>query len=200
MLDTPCSEVVWRVLATHSIRQFPLHFPFRDSPCVITSQLVSSSNSSSNISSIFSVRYLTCRSIRCWQFGQYNTSFCYVNFSKWTFFSMRDIGRDYRSDFRCNSCFCSANLSYKSNIYSVLYQTEKLLSHGARSCKTWYFSHVFSIWYVTLSSCAYALERERRQSEVEEEVPFVFHALKPASLSSNRSWLEKYDWTLLSKS
>jgi len=27
MLDTPCSEVVWRVLATHSIRQFPPHFP-----------------------------------------------------------------------------------------------------------------------------------------------------------------------------
>jgi len=27
MLDTPCSEVVWRVLATHSIHQFPLHFP-----------------------------------------------------------------------------------------------------------------------------------------------------------------------------
>ena len=27
MLDTPCSEVVWRVLATHSIRQFPLHRP-----------------------------------------------------------------------------------------------------------------------------------------------------------------------------
>jgi len=27
MLDTPCCEVVWRVLATHSIRQFPLHFP-----------------------------------------------------------------------------------------------------------------------------------------------------------------------------
>jgi len=29
MLDTPSSEVVWRVLATHSIRQFPLHFPSR---------------------------------------------------------------------------------------------------------------------------------------------------------------------------
>jgi hypothetical protein len=29
MLDTPCSEVVRRVLATHSIRQFPLHFPSR---------------------------------------------------------------------------------------------------------------------------------------------------------------------------
>ena len=28
MLDTPCSEVLWRVLATQSIRQFPLHFPF----------------------------------------------------------------------------------------------------------------------------------------------------------------------------
>ena len=27
MLDTPCSEVVWRVLATHCIRQFPLPLP-----------------------------------------------------------------------------------------------------------------------------------------------------------------------------
>ena len=41
MLDTPCSEVVWRVLATHSIRQFPLHFPSRASPCGITFQLES---------------------------------------------------------------------------------------------------------------------------------------------------------------
>ena len=39
MLDTPCSEVVWRVLATHSIRQFPLHFPSRASTRVITFQL-----------------------------------------------------------------------------------------------------------------------------------------------------------------
>jgi hypothetical protein len=39
MLDTPCSEVVWRVLATHSIRQFPLHFLSRASPCAITLQL-----------------------------------------------------------------------------------------------------------------------------------------------------------------
>jgi len=39
MLDTPCSQVVWRVLATHSIRQFPLHFPYRASPCAITFQL-----------------------------------------------------------------------------------------------------------------------------------------------------------------
>ena len=39
MLDKPCSEVVWRVLATHSIRQFPLHFPSRASPYAITFQL-----------------------------------------------------------------------------------------------------------------------------------------------------------------
>jgi hypothetical protein len=39
MLDTPCSEVVWRILATHSIREFPLHFPSRASPCAITFQL-----------------------------------------------------------------------------------------------------------------------------------------------------------------
>ena len=40
MLDTPCSKVVWRVLATHSIRQFPL-LPSRTSPCAITFQLAS---------------------------------------------------------------------------------------------------------------------------------------------------------------
>ena len=39
MLDTPSSEVLWRVLATHSIRQFPLHFPSRSSPCAITFHL-----------------------------------------------------------------------------------------------------------------------------------------------------------------
>jgi len=41
MLHTPCSEVVWRVLATHSICEFPLHFPSRASPCAITFQLES---------------------------------------------------------------------------------------------------------------------------------------------------------------
>ena len=44
MLDTPCSEVVLRVLATHCIRQFPLHFPSHTSPCAITFQLDSSTN------------------------------------------------------------------------------------------------------------------------------------------------------------
>jgi len=39
MLDTPLSEEVWRVLATHSICQFPLHFPSCVSPCAITFQL-----------------------------------------------------------------------------------------------------------------------------------------------------------------
>ena len=44
MMDTPCSEVVWRVLATHSIRQLPLHFPSRASPCAITFQLESTTS------------------------------------------------------------------------------------------------------------------------------------------------------------
>jgi hypothetical protein len=39
MLDTPCSEVVWSVLAAHSIRQFPLHFLPLALPCAITFQL-----------------------------------------------------------------------------------------------------------------------------------------------------------------
>jgi hypothetical protein len=41
MLDTPRSEVVWRILPIHSIRQFPLRFPSRASPCAVTIQLVS---------------------------------------------------------------------------------------------------------------------------------------------------------------
>jgi len=41
MLDTPCSEVVWRVLATHSIWQFPLHFPSHASSYAIRFQLSS---------------------------------------------------------------------------------------------------------------------------------------------------------------
>jgi len=39
MLDTPCYKVVWRVLATHSICQFPLHFPSHASLCAFTFQL-----------------------------------------------------------------------------------------------------------------------------------------------------------------
>ena len=39
MPDTVCSEVVWRVLATHCSQQFPFHFPSRASPCAITFQL-----------------------------------------------------------------------------------------------------------------------------------------------------------------
>jgi len=42
MLDTPCSEEVCRVLATHSNRQCPLHFHSRASPCTITFHLDSS--------------------------------------------------------------------------------------------------------------------------------------------------------------
>ena len=78
MLPTPCSQVVWRVLANHSIRQFPLHFPSRVSPCAITFQLDSTSccsmrriTSSRNVLGIFRgqnrgrvLRQLTASGIR----------------------------------------------------------------------------------------------------------------------------------------
>ena len=51
MLNTPCSEAVWRVLATHSIRQCPLHFPSRASPCAVTFQLESTAASIMNVDS-----------------------------------------------------------------------------------------------------------------------------------------------------
>jgi hypothetical protein len=47
MLDTPCSEVVWRVLATHSIRQFPSCA----SLCAITFQLESTCIDALNMTS-----------------------------------------------------------------------------------------------------------------------------------------------------
>jgi len=48
MLDKQCSEVVWRVLATLSIRLFPLHFPSRASPCAIIFQLESTTQTNKN--------------------------------------------------------------------------------------------------------------------------------------------------------
>ena len=48
MLDTPCSEVVWGVLATHSIRQFPLHFPSRASFVIIFQLESTTSTTGSN--------------------------------------------------------------------------------------------------------------------------------------------------------
>ena len=47
MMDKPCYEVVWRVLATHSFRQFPLHFPSRASPRAGTFQLESTNRRTS---------------------------------------------------------------------------------------------------------------------------------------------------------
>ena len=59
MLDTPCSEVVWRVLATHSIRQFHLHFPALTSPCAVRFQLGSSHSTRLNLGSPLTIAVLT---------------------------------------------------------------------------------------------------------------------------------------------
>ena len=61
MLDTPCSEVVWRVLATHSILQFPLHFPSRASPCAITFQLESTASGAGRKEAVGFEYYLKLR-------------------------------------------------------------------------------------------------------------------------------------------
>jgi hypothetical protein len=64
MLVTPFSEVMWRVLATHSIRQYPLHFPSRASPCAITFKLDSTAKESGLQgceAATFTEWFLTCR-------------------------------------------------------------------------------------------------------------------------------------------
>jgi len=63
MLDAPCSEVVWRVLATHSIRQFPLHFPSR--ACAITFQLDSTVRLERYVYSPYTLASLQASSL-CW--------------------------------------------------------------------------------------------------------------------------------------
>ena len=56
MLDTSRSEIVWWVLATHPIRQFPLQFPSRASPCAITFQLDSNSLKRVRLASVPALR------------------------------------------------------------------------------------------------------------------------------------------------
>ena len=57
MLGTTSSDVVWRALATHSIRQFRLHFPSRVSPCAITFQLDSTNNVDNQLDATITVYY-----------------------------------------------------------------------------------------------------------------------------------------------
>jgi len=74
MLDTPCSEVVWRVLVTHSTRQFPLHFSYHASPCAIIFQLESTTDtpcftilqSQSKITCISYMEWIIKSFSNCW--------------------------------------------------------------------------------------------------------------------------------------
>ena len=78
MLDTPCSKVVWRVQTTHSIHQFPLHFPSRASPCAITFK----PNSTPGINDFVRLNFAfdddaTWRIGACEVFGQSSFSWCW---------------------------------------------------------------------------------------------------------------------------
>ena len=64
MLDTPCSEIVWRVLAINSIRQFPLHFPSRASPCAIRFQMHYTLNRGLLHAALYAISKI-CRSTTC---------------------------------------------------------------------------------------------------------------------------------------
>jgi hypothetical protein len=66
MLDTPCSEVLWRVLVTHYIRQFPLRFPSRASPCAITFQLDSTTFPGVKATAAWMLNYSYCCGLQLW--------------------------------------------------------------------------------------------------------------------------------------
>ena len=98
MLDTPSSKVVWRVLATHSIRQFLLHFPSLV-PCAITFQLVSTSSVTLKVEAAHSYKIWeqTCPPVCC-----ENPEDCYL---------MRDWNPKVTTDGHIlstlNACFCT---------------------------------------------------------------------------------------------
>jgi hypothetical protein len=81
MLDTPCSEVVWRVLVTHSICQFPLHFPSRASPCAITFDCVLLCYKEQRIKAIF---ILCIWPVHSWKFFTNKETSC-ISFSSSTY-------------------------------------------------------------------------------------------------------------------
>jgi len=73
MLDTPCSEVVWRVLVTHSIRQFPFHYPSRASHCAITFQLDSTTPKGDRPPTAIRWHYISVAAIPCNNHSEYFT-------------------------------------------------------------------------------------------------------------------------------
>ena len=74
MVDTPRSEVVWRVLATHSIRQFPFHFLSHASPCAFTFQRDSTSVGITNTKIWRRVKHLLCCSFISTHLSHFNPS------------------------------------------------------------------------------------------------------------------------------
>ena len=101
MLNTPCSEVVWKVLATYCIRQFALHFPSRASPCAITFQL----DSTTTYRVTFAVRNSGCAhsrkhffvfSVCCFakQFSVHETNSCaqyfHYDYKSWGWVQLSD--------------------------------------------------------------------------------------------------------------
>jgi hypothetical protein len=81
MPGTPCSEVVWRILATHSILQFSFLFPSRASPCAITFQLDSTTRQRAGINAdIQSMLFQLVRSVQ-YTLAQYSRSSAYIRSS-----------------------------------------------------------------------------------------------------------------------
>jgi len=98
-LDTPFSEVVWKILATHSIRQFPLHFLSRASPCAIIFQL--ESTPMEIVGSAAPIRSWRQREIACPRHRIRKLQRCFFSMARKFHYSIN--GRNYV----CAKCFSS---------------------------------------------------------------------------------------------
>jgi hypothetical protein len=135
MLDTPCSEVVWRVLATHSIRQFPLHFLSRASPRAITFQLKSKSSFSWSVVNLFMIVFN-----KWWQ---------------WDCIELHNYNIDYTGRLLSLLIFLGMDSFLPTGIRSIV--TESLTAKGGRlqerptDCWNWGVSSPWSYGFASVS-------------------------------------------------
>ena len=119
MLDTPCTGVVWRVLATHSIRQFPLHFPSRASPCAITFQ--PESHNTTNTSPLAAGHtHSTAVSLP----SIYIANDCFPTYQQIEFMKMRTLIRDFKQSVQ-EKVVVSTKMNVTIPIYSPFSENHK---------------------------------------------------------------------------
>ena len=133
MLNTPCSEIVWRVLATHSIRQFPLHFPSRASLCTITFQLDSTYYVIQNAASIWD-------NVRA--FTQFDTAFHFGQKSQQTKNILQSKYQPYKYSYRDNPAATQYGKPVALLFCGSIHSNLTLILRHSRTGTVWFYTSI----------------------------------------------------------